>query len=289
MKRISCIDIFQSEAYVSTVALFVVCSASSKDEKIHLRLPSVWRRVWQELLDLQKERNDAEDCEVLRRLRLLLKQASPLAAPRNADRIVTATESNKGMEPTLEREVNHQGRRPQEDQILREAWDARRASASYQSMLSSRMSLPIWAHKSQLLSAIQCNQVVIVCGETGCGKSTQVPAYILEEELSHGRACKVICTEPRRISAISLAQRVSEELGERRTDLGTPRSYVGYAIRLENQINPQTKLIYATTGIVMRMLENPEGIKDITHLVLDEVHESKSLRESVSPECWLKT
>ena len=97
-----------------------------------------------------------------------------------------------------------------------------------------------------------------------------VPAYILENELSNGRSCKVYCTEPRRISAISLARRVSEELGERKGDVGTLHSLVGYAIRLESRISPQTRLVYATTGIVMRMLEGSDELKDITHLILDE-------------------
>jgi ATP-dependent RNA helicase DHX29 len=129
------------------------------------------------------------------------------------------------------------------------------------------------AFQSEVLEAVERSQVIIVCGETGCGKSTQVPAFILEHELSHGRLCKIYCTEPRRISAISLARRVSEELGERKNDLGTPRSMVGYAIRLENRITSQTRLVYATTGIVMRLMENADDLGSITHLVLDEVHE----------------
>ena len=97
-----------------------------------------------------------------------------------------------------------------------------------------------------------------------------MPAYILEHELSSGRPCKIYCTEPRRISAISLARRVSEELGESKSDVGSTRSLVGYAIRLESRMNPQTRLVYATTGIVMRMLEGADALGEITHLILDE-------------------
>jgi ATP-dependent RNA helicase DHX29 len=105
------------------------------------------------------------------------------------------------------------------------------------------------------------------------GKSTQVPSFILEHQLSQGKQCKIYCTEPRRISAISLARRVSEELGERKNDLGTSRSLVGYAIRLESNTSKETRLVYATTGIVMRMLEGSNDLRDITHIILDEVHE----------------
>ena len=107
------------------------------------------------------------------------------------------------------------------------------------------------------------------------GKSTQMPAFILEHELSLGRPCKIYCTEPRRISAISLAQRVSEEMGEDKGAVGTSRSLVGYAIRLESQTTAQTRLVYATVGIVLRMLESAKGLGEITHLVIDEIHERR--------------
>lgn len=142
-------------------------------------------------------------------------------------------------------------------------------------MLLLRINLPVFEFRTSILSAIDQHQVTIICGETGCGKSTQIPSFILEHQLSRGIPCKVYCTEPRRISAISLAQRVSEELGEGPRDLGTTRSIVGYAIRLETKVSSQTRLVYATVGVVLRMLESSGKLDEITHLIIDEVHERK--------------
>lgn len=91
------------------------------------------------------------------------------------------------------------------------------------------------------------------------GKSTQLPAYILEDHLSKGNYCKIYCTEPRRISAISLAQRVSLELGEPPGSVGTLSSLVGYSIRLESNTTRNTRLTYVTNGIALRMLEGGSG------------------------------
>lgn len=128
------------------------------------------------------------------------------------------------------------------------------------------------------------------------GKSTQVPAFILEDQLSRGRPCKIYCTEPRRISAVSLAQRVSRELGDPPGVVGTLGSLVGYAIRMESNTTKNTRLTYLTTGIALRMLEHGSGRGDqgtafdeitasvvysslschvtgIQHIIIDEVHE----------------
>ena len=274
MTSISTATSIQSEAYISTVALFLLFSSIPKEEKAYLRLPPTWRDLWTELSTAKKEQIDAIDREILRDLRSRVIRDEYLTQETMAHSKDTQNgeTSSKGTGYT-EACVCITKEPVDLSEDLKAIWSYKESTPSYGRMLNSRKKLPIWNFKDDLLAMIEKNQVVIICGETGCGKSTQVPAFILENELSNGRQCKVYCTEPRRISAISLARRVSEELGESRNDVGTPRSLVGYAIRLESHVTNQTKLVYATTGIVMRMLERLDDLGDITHLVLDEVHE----------------
>jgi ATP-dependent RNA helicase DHX36 len=93
-------------------------------------------------------------------------------------------------------------------------------------------------------------QVLVVSGETGCGKTTQLPQFILESEILNGKGadCSIICTQPRRISAISVATRVAAESGD---ELGET---VGYQIRLESKRSANTRLLFCTTGVLLRRL-----------------------------------
>ncbi len=83
--------------------------------------------------------------------------------------------------------------------------------------------------RQQILDAVSGNQVVLISGETGCGKTTQVPQYLLDQAWEQGQACRLLCTQPRRISAVSVADRVATERGE------APGDTVGYTIRLESK------------------------------------------------------
>ncbi|KAK5169076.1 uncharacterized protein LTR77_006385 [Saxophila tyrrhenica] len=273
-------DTAQSEAYVSTAALFVIFSGRPKEEKALLRLPPAFRSLWDEFASLKHEHSDAKDRETVKDLRTLVEQHMSAADEVEEDEVVFKASNKRlngatsGASTPVTRPQTPTQRGPDNNsQQLQEMWTRKVEAPSYQRMLLGRMNLPMFHSKGEALDVIAKNQVTIVVGDTGSGKSTQLPQFLLEDELSQGRQCKIYCTEPRRISALSLAQRVSEELGENKGDLGTHRSLVGYAIRLESQTTASTKLVYATIGIVLRMLESANGLNEITHLVLDEVHE----------------
>lgn len=136
-------------------------------------------------------------------------------------------------------------------------------------MLEFRRNLPAYKEKNRLLAAISQNQVVIISGETGCGKTTQVPQFILESEITsvRGAVCSIICTQPRRISAMSVSERVASERGEK---LGES---VGYKVRLEGMKGRDTRLLFCTTGILLRRLLVDRNLKGVTHVIVDEVHE----------------
>ena len=280
MCHVAAPEVIQSEGYVATAALFLLFASSPKEEKSALRLPPAFRDLWHEFLTARKDRNDANDRETVKKLRLMIREQQDKED--EEDVILTAglkgrSKAASGVSTpnvTDKPSVSRTGTES-ESVELQDLWTRKSSTPAYQRMLTGRKELPMFQFRDTALAAIRDNQVTILCGETGCGKSTQMPSFILEEELSHGRKCKVYCTEPRRISAISLAQRVSEELGEDKGAVGTSRSLVGYAIRLESQTVASTRLVYATVGIVLRMLESRKGISDITHLVIDEVHERR--------------
>ncbi|KAF3795012.1 DExH-box ATP-dependent RNA helicase [Nymphaea thermarum] len=152
---------------------------------------------------------------------------------------------------------------------LHEQQQAWQESPEGQKMLLFRRSLPAYKERDTLLKAIMQNQVIIVSGETGCGKTTQLPQYILESEIDAGRGatCSIVCTQPRRISAMAVSERVAAERGEK---LGES---VGYKVRLEGVKGRDTRLLFCTTGVLLRRLLIDPKLKGVTYVIVDEIHE----------------
>jgi len=153
------------------------------------------------------------------------------------------------------------------DEQLRASFIKRQRSSSYQQMLSQRSRLPIHAYRKEFLDSVRNNQVSVLCAETGAGKTTQCPVFLLEEAMLDGRGAQtsILCTQPRRIAAISVAERVAEEMCENSGKL------VGYQIRLESRRSQETRLLFCTTGVVLRRLVEDPALSGITHVVVDEV------------------
>ena len=133
------------------------------------------------------------------------------------------------------------------------------------SIMEQRQSLPIFKLKDQLVQAISDNQVLIVIGETGSGKTTQITQYIAE--VGYTIRGKIGCTQPRRVAAMSVAKRVSEEFGCR---LGQE---VGYTIRFEDCTSQETKIKYMTEGMMLRECLIDFDLSQYSVIMLDEAHE----------------
>ncbi|CAK5039059.1 unnamed protein product [Meloidogyne enterolobii] len=144
------------------------------------------------------------------------------------------------------------------------------ASSRNAQLFASRRSLPIWNFKNKILASIKQHPVTLITGGTGCGKTTQVPQFLLEDAAENSTPIQIMCTQPRRLPAISIAKRVALERGEMLGDI------VGYHIRLEQRISSKTALTYCTSGVLLRKLTNDELASEITHVILDEIHERET-------------
>lgn len=134
----------------------------------------------------------------------------------------------------------------------------------------TRKILPIYEYKQEIVATIERNPVVIISGETGCGKTTQVPQYILDQFIAdqEGVNCNIVATQPRRLSAINVARRVAYERGE---ELGNT---VGFQVRLR-QTMPKGKgaILFCSAGILLRRLSRNPKLDGVSHVIVDEAHE----------------
>lgn len=243
MDTIATATAIQAESYISTVALFLVFSHSPKERKAYMKLSTAWKDLWDELTQEKKNFDDKNNRKTLKNIqRVVTDYISTL----EHDVVLTGNFKKRvnGL-GTEEAADTFKTKPPEDPEYLTNLWTERAVTSSYKKMEIGRRALPIWSFREQILESLDTHQIVIICSETGSGKSTQIPSFILEHELTRGRNCKIYVTEPRRISATSLARRVSEELGENRLAIGTNRSLIGFAIRLESKFTPSTRLIFA--------------------------------------------
>lgn len=162
---------------------------------------------------------------------------------------------------------------------LKTQLDLYRTAPEHARMRETRAALPVYTRIVDLLETIDKNDVTICMAATGSGKTTQVPQLILDQWIDQGQGakCNVICTQPRRIAAISVAERVAAERGE------IPgRGTVGYQVRFEAKLpSDHGSVTFCTTGIFLKRMQSAlqgtasggRSLDDVTHIVVDEVHE----------------
>ncbi|KAF5126009.1 putative ATP-dependent RNA helicase ucp12 [Metarhizium anisopliae] len=163
------------------------------------------------------------------------------------------------------------------DSRTKEEWLRRQESSAWKDMLSKRQRLPAWQMREKIVKTVNDNHVTIISGETGSGKSTQSVQFILDDLYGKGvgGCANMIVTQPRRISALGLADRVAEE---RCSNVG---GEVGYIIRGESRQSKDTRITFVTAGVLLRRLQTSGGrvedvvasLADVSHVIIDEVHE----------------
>ncbi|RMZ75509.1 hypothetical protein DV737_g5253, partial [Chaetothyriales sp. CBS 132003] len=147
-------------------------------------------------------------------------------------------------------------------------------------LLAGRQKLPVWSHQDEIRAKLRQSDVLLLVSETGSGKSTQIPQFLVNEKwcrsktLSDGKkvgGCIAI-TQPRRVAAISLARRVAAEMG---SPLGnaSPASEVGYSVRFDNSTSPSTRIKFLTEGMLLQEMLRDPWLKEYSAVVVDEVHE----------------
>ncbi|KAF1989329.1 P-loop containing nucleoside triphosphate hydrolase protein [Aulographum hederae CBS 113979] len=140
-------------------------------------------------------------------------------------------------------------------------------SQRYFNILKTRRNLPVHQQRDEFLKLYQESQILVFVGETGSGKTTQIPQFVLFDDLPQTRGKMVACTQPRRVAAMSVAQRVADEMD---VQLGEE---VGYSIRFEDKTSQNTIMKYMTDGMLLREAMNDHNLERYSTIILDEAHE----------------
>eukprot|EP00850_Spirogloea_muscicola_P000281 SM000001S04683 [mRNA] locus=s1:1595740:1605356:- [translate_table: standard] len=142
---------------------------------------------------------------------------------------------------------------------------ASEAKTAHQKILEDRKLLPMYPYKDELLQAIEAHQILVIVGETGSGKTTQIPQYL--HEAGYSKRGKIGCTQPRRVAAMSVAARVAQEMDVK---LGNE---VGYSIRFEDCTSEKTIIKYMTDGMLLREFLGEPDLASYSAMIIDEAHE----------------
>ncbi|ODV84397.1 hypothetical protein CANARDRAFT_8750 [[Candida] arabinofermentans NRRL YB-2248] len=211
----------------------------------------------------------------------IIANPGPLFYSETVEKKSFGSQSNSSIKSVKNSNGNNKKRATRSESDIKEILDSykkRQNSSDLKQSLRGRATLPAWSKKDQLVNIINSNKVCLITGETGSGKSTQIVQFILDDLNSKNDFnTNIVCTQPRRISTIGLAERISEE----RVDKCGAET--GYIIRGENKTTKYTRLSFVTTGVLLRMIQGMMGksnnkddnsfFKNLGYIFIDEVHE----------------
>ncbi|KAL6770572.1 hypothetical protein ACKKBF_B31790 [Auxenochlorella protothecoides x Auxenochlorella symbiontica] len=267
----------EAQHAVATRALYLTTPESLG---LWQKLPPDHREMWFQWVDRADAGLDTlnlGDEEELSNLQARLESVySDLHAQERARRLADAVPGEGG--PST-RGGSSRSQLPNPEWVARESARLRRQRADWlasdagRAWASRRAQLPIHPLGPRLTAALEAGDVAIVASETGSGKTTQVPQFLLDAaiDLHRGTATSVVCTQPRRIAATSVAARVAAERGEAAP--GQPGGQVGYQVRFDSAMTASTRILFCTTGILLRRLASDPQLESVSHVVVDEVHE----------------
>ncbi|GKZ00526.1 hypothetical protein MPSEU_001005000 [Mayamaea pseudoterrestris] len=268
-----------AEHYLATKALYQIHS----DRPLYSMLPPFFRDLWKHWLhERQQATNEVTEIQSAERqarigkLMQIVQEASQVGRALTSERH-DETDNFRNDHASWE-SVDHLDEKPLlskdtsalDNQRMKDAFCRLTTSSRYRTILGQRKELPMYSYREEFLATVRDNPVTVVYAQTGAGKTTQCPQFLLENALMDYRGMDtfILCTQPRRIAAVTVAERVSEEMGD--ANIG---KRVGYQIRLESRRSDDTRLLFCTTGIVLRLLVENPLLQGISHIVVDEIHE----------------
>ncbi|KAK2746345.1 DEAH-box ATP-dependent RNA helicase prp43 [Myotisia sp. PD_48] len=216
------------------------------------------------------DRSDSESNPRAKRIKTTTSNMDPRANPYLAHMYENESPTTNGYKSPLSGFERHQTTAAMahkvEDSRLN-PFTGKSFSSRYLSILKTRRDLPVHSQRDEFLKLYQQSQILVFVGETGSGKTTQIPQFVLYDDLPQFRGKLVACTQPRRVAAMSVAERVANEMDVK---LGEE---VGYSIRFEDMTSSKTILKYMTDGMLLREAMHDHDLTRYSTIILDEAHE----------------
>ncbi|PIK57382.1 putative ATP-dependent RNA helicase DHX29 [Apostichopus japonicus] len=268
----------EAQHLASILALYKLAPGQS----IHQLLPPPYRDVWLEWMTADKEAKEAKKSEqnkprdqfvgqLLQQIKAKSEGNKTKSKLSDDDELDTWEDFSDGEESPSPAKRRH----PRlSSEKLKTLLKEKQGTELFEKLRKSRQGLPVSQYQDAILEQLHQHSVILIAGETGSGKSTQIPQFILEDIVNSGKGADsfVMCTQPRRISAISLANRVCQEIGEE-AGPGGKDCLCGYQIRFESKQSLATRLLYCTTGVLLRKMQLDPKLQNVSHVIVDEVHE----------------